>query len=34
MSVPVRAVIVGFGCGPFLDRCLGAWEEALEEAAA
>lgn len=28
MSVPVRAVIVGFGCGPYLDRCLGAWEEA------
>src|SRR6185369_14384347 len=28
MSVPVRAVVVGFGCDPYLDRCLGAWEEA------
>ena len=28
MSARVRAVIVGFGCGPHLVRCLDAWEAA------
>lgn len=28
MSARVRAVIVGFGCGPYLARCLKAWEAA------
>jgi len=32
MSATVRAVIVGFGCGPYLDRCLSAWEVAREAA--
>jgi GT2 family glycosyltransferase len=32
MSARVRAVIVGFGCGPYLDRCLSAWEIARETA--
>jgi cellulose synthase/poly-beta-1,6-N-acetylglucosamine synthase-like glycosyltransferase len=32
MSAQVRAVIVGFGCGPYLDRCLSAWEVARETA--
>ena len=32
MSAVVRAVIVGFGCGPYLDRCLSAWEVARDTA--
>jgi GT2 family glycosyltransferase len=32
VSARVRAVIVAFGCGPYLDRCLSAWEVARETA--
>jgi cellulose synthase/poly-beta-1,6-N-acetylglucosamine synthase-like glycosyltransferase len=32
MSARVRCVIVGFGCGPYLDRCLSAWEVARDTA--
>ena len=32
MSARVRVVIVGFGCGPYLDRCLSAWEVARDAA--
>lgn len=32
MSTTVRAVIVGFGSRPYLDRCLSAWEVARDAA--